>query len=104
MHIRSMSDFDWQATTTPGSEKYEIWRGGPDAYMVAYRFKAGTVIKAHAPLIWEQLTVISGRWQLNDHVLGPGDVAVSAPNEEHQERALEDTVVIVSIGNKDLPA
>jgi len=36
-------------------------------------------------------------------VLGPGDVAITAPEEEHEERALDDSVVIISIGNNDVP-
>ena len=102
MHFHSMDDAAWQQTNTPGSQKIELWRGGSNTYMVAFKIKAGTSFKAHAPTAWEQLTVVSGRWQVNDRILGPGDVAVTAPHEEHVERALEDTVIMVSVGNNDL--
>jgi len=104
MQFSAMKDFDWQATATPGAEKYEVWRGGENAYVAAFRVKAGTVFQPHAHPGWENLTVLSGRWQVGGQELGPGDVATTAPGEEHEERALEDSIVMISVGNNDVPA
>lgn len=103
VQFSAIEDFDWQATATPGAEKYEIWRGSKTAYFAAFRVKAGTVFQPHAHPGWEYLTVLSGRWQVGEKVLGPGDVAITAPEEEHEESALDDSVVIISIGNNDVP-
>ena len=65
--------------------------------------KGGTVFQPHAHPGWEHLTVLSGRWQVGEQELGPGDVAITAPGEEHREAAIEDSVVVISIGNNDVP-
>ncbi|MEK9946576.1 MAG: cupin domain-containing protein [Alphaproteobacteria bacterium] len=103
MQFSAIKDFDWQPTATPGAEKYEVWRGGENAYFTAFRVKAGTVFRPHAHPGWEHLTVLSGRWQVGGKELGPGDVAITAPDEKHEESAIEDSVVMISIGNNDVP-
>ena len=47
MQFSALKDYDWQATATPGAEKYEIWRGSENAYFAAFRVKAGTVFQPH---------------------------------------------------------
>lgn len=105
MQFGALDDYDWQSAGTPGAEKYEIWQGGDNVRLVAFRVKAGTEFKPHAHPGWEHLTVVSGRWRLGDRELGPGDVAITAPDESHDdEAALEDSLVIISIGNNDVAA
>ena len=103
MQFNALKDYDWQATATPGAEKYEIWRGSENAYFAAFRVKAGTLFKPHKHPGWEYLTVLSGRWQVDDRELSPGDIAITAPGEEHTEVALDDSIIIISIGNNDVP-
>jgi quercetin dioxygenase-like cupin family protein len=106
MQFAALNDYDWQDAGTPGAEKYEIWRRGDNAYLVAFRVARGTTFRPHARATgWEHLTVVSGKWQLGESVLGPGDVAITAPGEAHEnETALEDSIVVISVGNAEIPA
>jgi len=102
MQYGTLAEYKFQPTSNPGSEKFEIWRGGANAYTVAYRVKKGVVFEPHGHPGWEQLTVVSGSWKVDDRVLGPGDVAITPPLQKHREEAIEDTLVIISVGNNDL--
>ncbi len=106
MQFGELNDYAWQDAGTPGAEKYELWRRGENTYLVAFRVAAGTTFKPHARATgWEHLTVVSGRWQLGDRILGPGDVAITAPGETHEnEGALDDSLVVISVGNAEIPA
>ncbi len=104
MKFGSLTDYEWQPANAVGSEKFEVWRGGPNAYTVAYRVKKGVVFEPHGHPGWEQLTVVSGSWKVDERVLGPGDIAVTPPHIKHREEAIEDTLVMISVGNNDLPA
>ncbi|MSO65712.1 MAG: hypothetical protein EXQ85_07950 [Alphaproteobacteria bacterium] len=104
MQFRTLADCRWEPTDTPGSEKCELWRGGPVAYLVAYRVKKGVAFMPHSHPGWEQLTVISGRWQVDERLLGPGDVAITPPMHQHCERAIDDSVLLISVGNNDVAA
>ena len=102
MHYAMLADIKWQTCGKRGARKCELWRGGENACTTAYKFAKGVSFPAHHHPGWEQLVVVSGRWQIDDRVLEPGDVAITAPNQAHEERALEDTVVIISVGNNDI--
>ena len=104
MQYAMLANFKWQSCGKRGAKKCELWRGGENASTAAYRFRKGVSFPAHHHPGWEQLVVVSGRWRIDDRVLGPGDVAITAPNEAHEECAIEDSVVIVSIGNNDIAA
>ncbi|MEQ8248797.1 MAG: hypothetical protein RID42_14065 [Alphaproteobacteria bacterium] len=106
MQFGALDTYDWQDAGTPGAKKCELWRRGDNTYLVVFRVERGTTFKPHARTTgWEHLTVVSGRWQLGDRVLGPGDVAITAPGESHDnETALDDSVVVISVGNAEISA
>jgi quercetin dioxygenase-like cupin family protein len=65
-----------------------------------YRFAAGTGSKPHMHPEEQVINVLSGRFRVRigneERILGPGEAALVPPNIEHEARAVDSEVEIIS--------
>ena len=65
-----------------------------------YRFAAGTGSKPHQHPEEQVINVLSGRFRVRigneERILGPGEAALVPPNTEHEARAVDSEVEIIS--------
>ena len=65
-----------------------------------YRFAAGTGSKPHKHPEEQVINVLSGRFRVRigneERILGPGEAALVPPNTEHEARAVDSEVEIIS--------
>jgi quercetin dioxygenase-like cupin family protein len=65
-----------------------------------YRFAAGTGSKPHQHPEEQVINVLSGRFRVRigneERILGPGEAALVPPNTEHEARAVDGEVEIIS--------
>ena len=68
-----------------------------------YRFAAGTGSKLHKHPEEQVINVLSGKFRVRigseERILGPGEAALVPPNTEHEARAMDSEVEILSCKN-----
>ena len=68
-----------------------------------YRFAAGTGSKPHKHPEEQMINVLSGKFRVRigteERILGPGEAALVPPNTEHEARAVDNEVEIISCKN-----
>jgi quercetin dioxygenase-like cupin family protein len=68
-----------------------------------YRFASGTGSKPHQHPEEQVINVLSGKFRVRigneERILGPGEAALVPPNTEHEARALDSEVEIISCKN-----
>jgi quercetin dioxygenase-like cupin family protein len=100
----------WQTVDVFGAsmEKHAVFEGGYDVRSAYFKMPAGCTIKPHLHTKWVQVVVLSGEMLVPqtgepDRQVGPGQCYFVDAGETHGERAVRDTMVLVTQGD-DRPA
>jgi quercetin dioxygenase-like cupin family protein len=89
----------WQPGPYPGVELMILHRhDATGGVTVLRRFKAGTVVPAHAhPLANEFAYVLSGEWEESDVIYKPGTFFFAAKGERHGPHVAKTEVVSLTV-------
>ena len=94
---------DWQVVDVRGTPMQEarVMTGEEGIYSAFYRLPKGTEIRPHLHVNWVQVMVLQGRMEVSDKaggvtVVGAGGCYVAPKGARHSERAVEDTLVLVT--------
>lgn len=95
----------WQPVDVYGAsmEKHVVFEGAYDVRSAYFKMPAGCTIEPHRHTKWVQVAVLSGEMLVTqdgepDRRVGPGQCYFVDAGETHAERAVEDTVVLVTQG------
>ncbi len=84
-------------------EKHVVFEGAYDVRSAYFKMAAGCTIAPHQHTKWVQVLVVSGEMLVTqdgepDRHVGPGQCYFVEAGEAHSERAVKDTVVLVTQG------
>jgi mannose-6-phosphate isomerase-like protein (cupin superfamily) len=93
---------DWRIVDVRGAPMQEarVMNGEHGIYSAFYRLPKGTEIRTHRHLDWVQVMVVEGRMEVTDQdgigIVEAGSCYVVSSGRQHFERALEDSLVLVT--------
>jgi anti-sigma factor ChrR (cupin superfamily) len=90
----------WQSAGIDGTEKAVLWRQGHGVATELFRLRRGVHYPEHTHAGWEQMFVLQGRLRMAGRDLGPGDFVFTEPGETHAPEILEDSLVLLSFGQR----
>lgn len=95
----------WHVVDVYGAsmEKHVVFEGAYDVRSAYFKMAAGCTIEPHQHTKWVQVVVLSGEMLVTqagepDRHVGPGQCYFVDAGETHSERAVQDTLVLVTQG------
>lgn len=95
-------ELEWHIVDVRGTPMREarVMNGEHGIYSAFYRLPKGTEISSHLHLDWVQVMVVEGRMEVTDQdgigIVDAGSCYVVSSGRQHFERALEETLVLVT--------
>jgi quercetin dioxygenase-like cupin family protein len=96
MKVNLAADREWTNAGYPNAERAILHLSPAQGRTSIVRLKAGARGPRHRHQAGEHAFLISGKVQIDNVVLGPGDYLYAEPGEEHALLALEDSVLFAS--------
>lgn len=94
MHYDSKVHRTYHPTPYSGITYAPLWRNDQGGGHTLLRLETGASLPLHRHPGWEQIHVIEGRLQVNDHILEPGDHLILAGSEAHRVTALAPSIYL----------
>ncbi|WP_051523729.1 cupin domain-containing protein [Zymobacter palmae] len=94
MHYDSNVHRTYHPTPYSGIAYAPLWRNDQGGGHTLLRLETGASLPLHRHPGWEQIHVIEGRLQVNDHILEPGDHLILAGSEAHRVTALAPSIYL----------
>ncbi len=87
----------WEQSQVVGKQisRCWLWNEGNNVSASIASFSKGESLGYHRHDTWVQVLVLSGKFQVNDKVVGAGDYYFVEEGDEHLEVALEPTEVLI---------